>query len=374
MYRRAVHTAADDAARALQADPPEWLTTWLGSRPTAPAAASVWDDAVTRIAHHRLLHDIAQDEPGIGPRPADPIESDRWQDLMLRLLEDRLWLADHPTPEVVPLPAATPQELVDRRAELEQLLATAPADQQQFIDRIARSELDPTEMHEYLSAAMAVQDERREWILTNWPHLVELEQVTTLIAEQEPLAHWPVTQPAEVRDVLDQLRQLAPHLDTREERSLAELDRLEIESDPVRKLEARRTHLRQLAEQATPIEQEAIHSELATLSHDLRAARRSRTLNEAFDRYGPTPIDDARATRITTLAHDTLTNQPAWIIDEIRDLHEKGQLNTRDVSRPGYPDHPCSRPPRPPRPPPRTVDRPLPVGPEPPALSLEVGQ
>ena len=332
MYRRAVHTAADDAARALQADPPEWLTTWLGSRPDRPAAASVWDDAVTRIAHHRLLHDIAQDEPGIGPRPADPIESDRWQDLMLRLLEDRLWLADHPTPEVVPLPAATPQELVDRRAELEQLLATAPADQQQFIDRIARSELDPTEMHEYLSAAMAVQDERREWILTNWPHLVELEQVTALIAEQEPLAHWPVTQPAEVRDVLDQLRQLAPHLDAREERSLAELDRLEIESDPVRKLEARRTHLRQLAEQATPIEQEAIHSELATLSHDLRAARRSRTLNEAFDRYGPSPIDDARATRITTLAHDTLTNQPAWLVDEIRDLHEKGQLNTRDVT------------------------------------------
>jgi conjugative relaxase-like TrwC/TraI family protein len=331
VYRRAVHTAADDAARALQAEPPEWLITWLGARPTTPAAASVWDDAVTRVAHHRLLHDINQDEPGIGPRPVDPVESHRWQDVMLRLLEDRLWLAYHPTPEVVPLLVATPQELVDRRDELDQLLATAPADQQQFIDRIARSELDPTEVHDYLSAAMAVQGERREWILTNWPHLVELEQVTTLIAEQEPLAHWPVTQPAEVRDVLDELRQLAPNLDTREERSLAELDRLEIESDSVRKLEARRTHLRQLAEQATPIEQEAIHSELATLSHDLRAARRSRTINEAFDRYGPTPIDDARTTRITTLAHDTLTNQPAWIIDVIRDLHANNQLNTRDI-------------------------------------------
>lgn len=332
MYRRAVHTAADDAARALQADPPEWLTTWLGSRPDSPAAASVWDDAVNRIAHHRLLHGVAQDEPGVGPRPTDPIQSDRWQDLMLRMLEDRLWLADHPTPEVVPLPAATPQELVDRRAELEQLLATAPADQQGFMGRIARSELAPTEMHEYLSAAMAIQDDRREWILTNWPHLVELEQVTTLIAEQEPLAHWPVAQPPEVRDVLDQLRQLAPHLDAREERSLAELDRFEIDSDPVLKLEARRTDLRQLAEQATPIEQEAIHSELASLSHELRAARRSRTLNEAFGRYAPSQIDDARATRITTLAHDMLTTQPAWIIDEIRDLHDKGERNTFDVA------------------------------------------
>ena len=64
----------------------------------------------------------------------------------------------------------------------------------------------------------------------------------------------------------------------------------------------------------------------------VRTARRSRTINEAFDRYGPTPIDDASSTRITTLAHDTLTNQPAWIIDEIRDLHEKGQLNTRDAT------------------------------------------
>jgi conjugative relaxase-like TrwC/TraI family protein len=331
-YRRAVHTAADDAARALQADPPEWLTTWLGSRPTAPTAASVWDDATTRIAHHRLLHNIAQEEPGIGTRPTDPIGGDRWQDLMLRLLEDRLWLADHPTPEVVPLPVATPRELTDRQTELERLLATAPADQQQFIDRIVRSELDPTEMHEYLSAAMAVQDERREWILTNWPHLVELEQVTALIAEQEPLAHWPVTQPAEVRDVLDQLRRLAPRLDAREERSLPELDRLEIESDPVRKLEARRTQLRQLAEQATPIEQEAIDNELATLSRDLRVARRSRTINAAFDRYGPNPVDDARATRIATLTYDTLTNQPPWLVDEIRNLHAKGQLNTRDVA------------------------------------------
>ena len=331
-YRRAVHTAADNAARALQADPPEWLTTWLGSRPPTPAAASVWDDATTRIAHHRLLHDVNHNEPGIGDRPNDPIEGDRWQDLMLRLLEDRLWLADHSTPEVVPVLAATPLELIDRRAELEQFLSTAPADQRQFIDRIVRSELDPTEMHEYLSAAMAVQDERREWILTNWPHLVEFEQVTALIAGQEPLAHWPVTQPAEVRGVLDQLRQLAPRLDTREERSLAELDRMEIESDPVRKLEARRTHLRRLAEQATPIEQQAIRSELATLSHDLRAARRSRTLNEAFNRYGPSAIDDVRATRITTLVHDALTNQPAWIIDEIRGLHEKGQLNARDVT------------------------------------------
>ena len=59
-------------------------------------------------------------------------------------------------------------------------------------------------------AATAVQDARRDWIIANWPHLVELEQVTQLVATQEPLAHWPTAQPDEVRDVLDQLRRLAP--------------------------------------------------------------------------------------------------------------------------------------------------------------------
>ena len=211
LYRRAVHTAADHAAHRLQADPPAWLTTSLGQRPTTPAAASVWDDATTRIAHHRLLHNVADTEPGIGPRPNDPVDARRWQDLMLRLLEARIWLDDHPTPEIHVLATCTPTELIDRQRELQQLLATAPADQRQFIDRLVNSQLDATEMHDYLSAATAIQDARRDWIITNWPHLVELEQVTQLIAAQEPLAHWPTAQPNEVRDVLDQLRRLAPH-------------------------------------------------------------------------------------------------------------------------------------------------------------------
>jgi hypothetical protein len=75
LYRRATHTALDQAAHQLRADPPEWLTTWLGHRPTTPAAATVWDDAVTRIAHHRLLHDIPKTNPGSATTPTDPIES-----------------------------------------------------------------------------------------------------------------------------------------------------------------------------------------------------------------------------------------------------------------------------------------------------------
>jgi hypothetical protein len=225
------------------------------------------------------------------------VDGSRWQNLMVRLLEDRLWLADHLTPTVVPLTTPTPSELLDRRNELQQLLASAPADQRQFIDRIVHSQLDSTQIHDYLTAAMAVQDRRRDWILSNWPHLVELEQVTQLIAAGEPLAHWPTAQPGAVSDVLEQLRQLAPSLDAREERTLADLDRQEAASDPVLELEIRRTHLRQLAARtASPIESEAIDNELADLSDRLRIS------------------------------------QPTWLIDRIRHLHDNHQLTGCDVA------------------------------------------
>jgi hypothetical protein len=251
---------------------------------------------------------------------------------MIRILEDRIWLTDHPTPTVQRLSVSTPNDLIDRQQQLHELLATAPADQRQSIDRIVTSQLDPTEMHDYLCAAMATQDARRDWIITYWPHLVELEQVTHLTTASEPLAHWPAAQPDEVRDVLEQLRQLAPHLDAREERTLAELDRQEADNDPVRRLEARRDNLLQLATRATSTgERDAAESELIAITRQLREARRERAIQHTFDRYLPNETDAARATRITTLAHDTLTTQPTWVIDHIRRLHDNQQLKHCDV-------------------------------------------
>ena len=327
LYRRAVHIAADRAAHVLQSGPPAWLTTWLGERPTTSAAAAVWDDATTHIAHYRLVHDVPADEHGIGSSPFDPAEAERWQNLMLRLLEDRVWLAQHATPRVTELATSRPPELIDRRDQLEQLLAIAPDDQRQFIDRIVRSKLEPAEMHEYLTAAMTVQDARREWIIANWPHLVELEQVNRLIAAQEPLAHWPTAQPEPVRNVLEQLRQLASDLDGREERTLAELDQRDAEQDPVRRLEARRDHLDDLAHHAaTQTERDAVYAELEATCADLREARRSRAAERALGHYVDPQDDEARTTRITTLTHDTLTMQPAWVVDYIRYLHDNNQL------------------------------------------------
>ncbi len=331
-YRRALHTATDQAARRLLGEPPESLTTWLGSRPSTPPAAAVWDDATTRIAHHRLLHNIPAEAPGIGPRPDEPAEAQRWQRLMLRILEDRLWLNQHHTLSPVPLTVSTPNELIDRQAELQQLVATAPADQRQFIDRIVHSNLDPAEIHDYLTAAMSVQDTRREWIIANWPHIVELEQVTRILRAQQPLAHWPEAQPDPVRHALVQLRQLAPDLNNREDRTLAELERKAIDNDPVRRLEQRRNYLQQIAIKTTsPAEADAVHEELNSVTADLRKARRVRTVDDAFDRYQPNPNDHARTTRLATLAADVLTAQPSWVIEHVRSLHDTGELPTTET-------------------------------------------
>jgi conjugative relaxase-like TrwC/TraI family protein len=327
-FRRATHTALDRAALALRGDEPEWLTTWIGLRPATAAAAAVWDDALAQIAHYRALHAVPGEASGLGERPTDAAGRHRWQNLMIRLLEDRLWLTDHPQPEATTLTTRTPASLIERRDELEQLLATAPADQRNFVTRLATSQLDPAELHEHLSAAMAVQGARREWILANWPHLIEFEQITTLIAQQAPLSHWPKAQPAEVQQALAMLRKLAPEVDTPERRSVAEIDAAQHAADPARRLEARSKHLRALATHATGPERDALDAELAKVAHELRTARRSQLVEGSFSRYRCTPWEQARENRIKTLASDTLTQQPEWVVDEIGRLHTTGRLAT----------------------------------------------
>src|SRR5690606_31637860 len=152
------------------------------------------------------------------------------------------------------------------------LLATAPADQRDFVTRLTTSQLDPAELHEHLSAAMAAQGERREWILANWPHLIEFEQITVLIAQQAPLSHWPTAQPVEVQLALAMLRKLAPEVDTPERRSMAEIDAAEHAGDPANRLEARSKHLQDLATHTTGPERDALDAELAKVAHELRTA------------------------------------------------------------------------------------------------------
>lgn len=84
----------------------------------------------------------------------------------------------------------------------------------------------------------------------------------------------------------------------------------------------------------SPAEHEALHIELVKIGGELRQARSDRAAEQAFNRCAPNPIDDARSTRIATLAADTLTTQPAWVIDHVRYLHGNQQLTATEPAEP----------------------------------------
>lgn len=79
LYRRAAYVAIDRAAHQLRSDTPDWLTTWIGTRPADAAGATVWDDTTNHIARHRLLHNIPDHQPGLGPQPHDATPADQRQ-------------------------------------------------------------------------------------------------------------------------------------------------------------------------------------------------------------------------------------------------------------------------------------------------------
>jgi hypothetical protein len=95
----------------------------------------------------------------------------------------------------------------------------------------------------------------------------------------------------------------------------------------VQRLEVQQANLQRLNHRTmSPAEHEALHIELVKIGGELRQARSDRADEQAFNRCAPNPIDDDRSTRIATLAADTLTTQPVWVIDHVRYLHGNQQL------------------------------------------------
>ena len=84
-------------------------------------------------------------------------------------------------------------------------MSSAPADHRELIEHLTTGNVGSAEVHEHLVAAVNAQQERRDWIVANWPYVVELEQLNALIAAQPALAHWPTAVPPPVQAVLDAL-------------------------------------------------------------------------------------------------------------------------------------------------------------------------
>ncbi len=332
-FRRAANVACERATHRLRADAPEWLTNWLGNRPTNGPAAAVWDDSVARIAHHRAVHEIDAAIPGLGPQPVHPRAAEGWQELMLRTLRDRTWLTDRRHEPQATRTCLSATEMHDRRAELQALMSTAPADHRELIEHLTAGKVGSVEVHEHLVAATTAQQDRRDWIVANWPYVVELEQVNALINAQPAFAHWPTATPLPVQAVLDAVASCASPPRAREQRTLATLDQQAAANDPVRQAEAKFRDLDRLAPRAsTSAERAAVEEALRAARLELRQARREQHIDNVFARYGGSAQDDAIERRRLTVGYDVLTDPPDWVVEQVRRLHDDGRLGTTRVS------------------------------------------
>jgi conjugative relaxase-like TrwC/TraI family protein len=188
IYRRAVNVHVDRAAAGLAARQPEWLTDTIDHRPTAPAPAQVWDDAVRSIAEYRSRHDVADERSPLGAPPVAAHLLTEWARLKTEIDGACIWLDTYnPVPAIQPR-VRTASEIADRRTELDAIIATAPADQRSTIAALIGGQLTLTDTDELLRNALAQQGDRRRWILEHWPHIVEsaeIEGLNVVVAETE---------------------------------------------------------------------------------------------------------------------------------------------------------------------------------------------
>jgi len=177
-YSRAAVAAVDRATARLVSARPIWLTDMLGDRPATPQHAHAWDDAVGEIAAYRVRIGLDKAHPGIGPCPVGAAHAESWHQVTGMVARTRTWLGRQPD-QVGPVAAGrSTEELVARRAELDAILDTAPPDQRHLIAQLQSGDQLPFDnTADILRAALEGEASRRAWILTHWPHIVELAEI-----------------------------------------------------------------------------------------------------------------------------------------------------------------------------------------------------
>ncbi len=180
VYERAARVSIDRAAARLAAAQPDWLTERIGTRPSRPAAAQVWDDTVRHLAGHRTRYRIDDPHSAMGPAPLDPRLAQTWELGNRLVAEARIWLDTHtPGPTLATTRVRSRIELQDRRDILDAIFATSPADHRALIGHLQAGDTLPfDDIAQLLTDALAAQGERRQWILEHWPHVVEYAQIT----------------------------------------------------------------------------------------------------------------------------------------------------------------------------------------------------
>jgi conjugative relaxase-like TrwC/TraI family protein len=176
-YQRALDRHTQRSAAGIAAERPDWLQQHLGERPTDVTGARTWDDALNTIVVWRNEHDLESGVEGFGPRPDNTHDCDRWDQLNLDTAHSRVWLAttDRTQADWPIHPSHT--ELTKRVDELEQIFANAPADCRNIISQLEAGQLTFDDTTELLTTATHQQDNRRNWIIEHWPHIVEYQEI-----------------------------------------------------------------------------------------------------------------------------------------------------------------------------------------------------
>ncbi|MCW2750383.1 MAG: conjugative relaxase, partial [Aeromicrobium sp.] len=341
---RAIKARRELLARQMHADSPDWLAWWVGTRPTDPAGATVWDDTTSTIAEWRDLHHIAPEQPGLGLASTNPDEREQWLDAMATTLARRAWLGDRdPHVTETRFPSLTPVEIHDRISQLDQIFANAPTDHSRIIDDLIAGHLTTPDLHAALNEARSAQTERDRWILANWPHIVEQHELHRLTEQHDALAHWPTPVRPTVEAVLNKLAaRLDPALQV-EDRTLGELHAAIAALDPGARLSELTSRLVVLNDRVCQVENDRsaetdphrlalVVAELETLranQHDIRAwiATERQSLNRRI--FVPTDHDalrEAISNRTRTIYRLAINERPDWLIEQLTGLDDRGTL------------------------------------------------
>ncbi|MEM1335095.1 MAG: hypothetical protein AAGG08_16720, partial [Actinomycetota bacterium] len=325
----AITQRAEQVTRRLRATPPDWLTWWTGTRPPDPTAAVVYDDHLRELATWRDEHQIAADVAGFGPPPTDPALLDAWRTLTDRALATRRFLHEHETVANTPRRLG-PDEIQSRLQELDELIATAPPDQQHLLDRILTGVDEAiTDVVAALDAANSQQQERRDWILEHWPHIVEHHELTRLAGNHDLLAHWPRPIDPAVLDILDTIAEAhadhEPEMTTIEE--LQRLSSVDTTDDELRRMERELDEIHgalkdlptktSCATTSTSLLEQHRHR-LVERRSELRAACTHLEARSALDGWKPSERSEESDRRLDQLVHEAATQRSAWIVDAVK--------------------------------------------------------
>ena len=300
--------------------------------------------------------------PGYGPAPDDGDQHRRWVEHLDHSLTTRTWLQHH-HPNLTPT-APAPVDIAavrERLTELDEIIASTPADQTRIIDALTSGQLAAADVHQALVDAAHTQTARSEWILEHWPHIVEHAELTAISNNHPALAHWPVPVNPVVEDLYQQLAAVSH--DSPGTESLVDLDRQLDDADPERQLAAIDTRTAELGEmrrrlehartQGNHIQRELLDSHLtridarlADLADEHRTQRSLLILWNLGSRpdHLTEPIDN----RINHLTHEVVTTRPAWLDTVLSDWHTPPpRQRHRRPTRPRQPHRSMARTNRP---------------------------